>query len=94
MITPESMEVHTIMRCIENGYSFRIGARGICIDCLRVKRSMSWSVSIARAGMQSLNCDCIAYDPEDNTLVCSVECGYVCAFQFDMNMYDKVTVIE
>lgn len=83
-----------LQRLIDHYRSFRIGGRGICINCLRTKDSICWSVSVPRAGMRSLNCDSIEYCPTDNTLVCGVECGYVASFQFDLNMYSKITVIE
>ncbi len=95
MIAPDSVNAKLIDNCIENGYSFRIGARGICIDCLKDKESiMGWIVKIPRAGMKTINCDTIEYDFEFNTLICGVEAGYVSSIKFDLDKYDNVRVLD
>ena len=93
MITPDSLYAKLIDDCLNNGYSFRIGARGVCIDCI-FKGILEWEVKVPRAGMKTINCDTIAYDFEHNTLICGVEAGYVSSIEFDMSMYDIVKVIR
>ena len=95
MIAPYSKQANLIDTCIKNGYSFRIGVRGICIDCLKDKESiMGWIIIVPRAGMKTINCDTIEYDFEFNTLICGVEAGYVPSIEFDMDKYDNVRVLD
>jgi len=94
MITPDSEEAYLIKKCILTKKSFSIGARGIRIDCLIKPEWKGWMIKVERAGMLSLNCDSIYYDPTANALLCFTEEGCLGTIEFNMYMYDVVKVIS
>ena len=93
MITPDSEEAFVIKDCINAKRSFRVGARGICVDLFATKDKKGWLMRIPRAGVISLNCDTVHYDTKGNSLIAGVECGYVASIEISMFMYDTVRVI-
>lgn len=93
MITPDSEEAFVIKDCIKSNRSFRVGARGICVDFFVRKNGVGWLVRIPRAGVISLNCDTLHYDEKGNTIIVGVECGHVPTIEISMFMYDTVRVI-
>lgn len=94
MITPDSEEAFVIKDCIKSRKSFRVGARGICVDFFIRNDGNAWLMRIPRAGVTSMNCDSLHYDVESNSIIAGVECGYVSSIVIDMLMYDTVRVIE
>ena len=93
MITPDSEEAFVIKDCIKSMRSFRVGVRGICVDCFVKKDKNGWLLRIPRAGVTSLNCDTLHYDTKGNSLIGGVECGYVPSIRVSMFMFDTVRVI-
>ena len=92
MITPDSEEAFKIKDYIKRERSFRIGSRGICIDC--VPDNYGWNVNIPRAGIHMLNCDSLHYDSKSNTLIGGADSGYISIFELELHLYDVVRCLE
>ena len=88
-----------IKRFINHGKSFRIGARGICIECrcisIREPADYRWRITIPRASV-SIDADDISIlSDEDFYHLCfSVDAGRTHWSLADLMEYDKLTVIE
>ena len=71
---------------IRNRKAFRIGGRGICIECYPMK--YGWNVYVPRS-YYNANVDTI--EIIGHVLHLGVEAGYVAAGQFDLYEYTKLT---
>ena len=93
------IEYDEIKKCINHGRSFRIGARGICIECRRIgirePANYLWRITIPRAFV-SIDADDISIlSDEDFYHLCfSVDAGRTHWSLADLMEYDKITVIE
>jgi len=87
-----------IRRCIDHGRSFRIGARGICIECRRISirepANYRWRITIPRAFV-SIDADDISIlsDEDFYDLCFSVDNGRTHWSLADLMQYDRLTVI-
>ena len=83
-------DMKTIQECLEERKSFRLGARGTCIDFKYFLPSDSWCVRVPRA---SLNLSWLEVKIWGSTTLALICCDVSIAY-IDLVDFDKVTVIE
>ena len=71
---------------INDRRAFRIGGRGICIECY--PKNYGWNVYVPRS---YFNAHADVIDVDGHVLLLSVEAGYVAAGKFDLYEYTKLT---
>lgn len=87
------IDIDEINKLIEDKRSFRIGGRGICIDCRFHFPSKTWVVDVPRAFLE-MHCESISVcdDVEFTVLECHNHDDRDCTGIFDLSEYTKVTV--
>lgn len=79
-------DVKRIEEYIEHRKAFRIGGRGICVECY--PKNYGWNVYVPRS-YYSAYVDVI--EVQGHVLQLSVEAGYVPCGHFDLYEYTKLT---
>ena len=79
-------DIKRIEEYIKFRRAFRIGGRGICIECY--PKDYGWSVFVPRC---FYNADVDTIGLNGHVLELGVEAGYVGAGQFDLYEYTKLT---
>jgi len=81
-------------RYIESRKRFKIGTRGICINCIPHLHNAGWTVSIPRAFVYLDVCEINVLDDVDFYHLCvSFDDGHSFESVADLTQYDKLTVI-
>ena len=85
----------SITLCIRERKPFRIGARGICIECHPHVFTKRWTVSVDRAFVYLDVDDINVLDDADSYDLCvSLDLGKSYLSFADLTQYEKLTVIE
>ena len=88
------IDIDIINNLIERKAAFRIGGRGIGIDCRFHNPSKTWVVDVPRASLE-MHCETITIcdDVEFTVLECHNHNDRDCTGIFDLKEYTKVTVL-